>query len=140
MANGENPPDYTTPVGVVRAFIPDTAVDADGDFIFSDDQINAYLLAYNGNTRRAAARAIDVIAVDQVLLLKYVRTDDLTVDGAKVADALGKLSKALRDEADASDANDLADGFQIVYPNYGGPCVPEATARPWGWAGCSSWG
>lgn len=114
--NGIAPPDYTSDVGLVRLLVPDTAVDDADEFLFSDDQIDALLSLYGGNVKRAAAQAKDIIASDTVMLLKVIRTDDLQVDGAKVAAELRAQAKALRDQADAAAQDELFDYFQIVYP------------------------
>lgn len=127
--NGLNPPDYTSDVGLVRLLIPDTAVDENEDYLFSDDQIEALLGVYNGNVKRAAAQAKDIIASDTVMLLKVVRTDDLQVDGAKAAAEIRAQAKALRDQADKADEDDVFDYFQIVYPQTG--LYPEAVPL-WG--------
>jgi hypothetical protein len=124
MTNGNFPPDYLTSVGETRLLIPDTAVDADLDYLFSDTQISALLRLYNDNVKRAAAQAKDIIATDQVLLLKVVKTDDLAVDGAKVAAELRAQAKALRDQADYDIESEVFDYFQIVYPN--SSTYPEA--------------
>lgn len=115
MSNGIAPADYTTDVGLVRLLIPDTAVDeVDEEYIFGDDQIEALLTLFP-NIKRAAAQAKDIIATDTVLLIKYVRTDDLTVDGPKVAAELRLQAKQLRDQADADDQAEVFDYFKIVY-------------------------
>lgn len=124
MANGLYPTDYASAVGHVRLLIPDTAVDTDENYIFSDEQINALLGLFNGSAKRAAAQAKDIIATDQLLLIKVVRTDDLSVDGAKVAAELRLQAKALRDQADAEDQAEVFDYFQIVYPQ--AQAYPEA--------------
>lgn len=123
MANGTVPVDYQTTVGQVRLLIPDTAPDSSLNYIFSDDQIAALLGMFNG-VKRAAAQAKDIIATDNVLLLKVVRTDDLQVDGAKVAAELRLQAKSLRDQADKEDEGELLDYFAIVYPQ--NDLYPEA--------------
>lgn len=127
------PPLFDTPVGQVRLLIPDTARDANDEYIFTDPQIQAILTLYRNNIKRTAARAKDIIAADTAMLLKVVRTDDLTVDGVKVAAELRAQAAQLRTEADADEFEDAADtGFRIVYP-FTGRAVPEASAWPlWG--------
>jgi hypothetical protein len=122
MANGTIPADYTTSVGQTRLLIPDTAVDGSLDYIFSDTQINALLGLFGDNVKRAAAAAKDILASDNVLLLKVVRTDDLNVDGAKVAAELRAQAKSLRDQADVDEGT--FDYFDIVYPD--AEALPEA--------------
>lgn len=123
MANGLAPADYTSDIGLVRLLVPDMALDEDGDYLFSDDQIEAFLGLFNGNIKRAAAQAKDVVAADTVMLVKVVRTDDLSVDGAKAAAELRAQAKSLRDQADAADEADVLDYFTIVYPS--SPAYPE---------------
>lgn len=143
MANGAFPVDYTTPVGQVRALIPDvsTADGTDGtDYLFSDNHLQGYLTVAAGSIFRAAAFAVQAIAGDQALLLKHVRTDDLAVNGAAVAEALLKQAKALFDQADVADAAALDESFQVVYPGETN-CWPEGVTVPVygrvvGWAEC----
>lgn len=143
MANGAFPVDYSTAVGRVRALIPDTAT-ADGtggtDYLFSDSHLEAYLTISAGSATRAAGFAVQAIAGDQALLLKHVRTDDLAVNGAAVAEALLKQAKALFDQADAEDVAALDESFQVVYPG-GADCWPEGVTVPVygrvvGWTEC----
>lgn len=129
MTNGMFPVDFGTPVGQVRALIPDTATDDgtdDTDYLFSDDHIDSVLSLYGDNVKRAAAALIDVLANDQALLYKSVRTDDLTVNGASVAEALRRRSDSLRREADSADS----EHFEIVYDE--GQFWPEGTPPQWG--------
>lgn len=108
--------DYTTPEGQVRLLIPDTDED---NQLFPDDAIKAYLSLYDDNIKRAAASALDAVASSTVMLLKYVKTDDLTVDGPAVGKELRLRARALREEADADDLEDaMNEGFQIVNPVY----------------------
>lgn len=118
------PPIYSTPVGQVRLLIPDTAHDEDNLYLFEDEQLDALLDLYNNNVKRAAAQAKSIIAGDTVMLLKVIRTDDLQVDGAKVAAELRVQAKDLRDEANKADQDDLFDYFTIVYPEQ--DLYPEA--------------
>lgn len=107
--------DYTTPVGQIRLLIPDTAE----PYLFSDDELKAYLAISRDNIKRAAANAVDAIAGSTVMLLKLVKTDDLTVDGPAVSKELRARAAALRNEADADDMEDaMSEGFQIINPVY----------------------
>jgi len=118
------PPDYTTPTGQVRLLCTDVTA----PYAFSDEAIGVFLTLASGNIKRAGAMALDTIASDQVLLLHVVRTDDLSVDGAKEADALRKNAQALRDSADADLAADLDASFIVVYPE--DDCYPEGVDIP----------
>lgn len=133
------PPLFDTVIGQVRLLIPDTAQDANDTYIFTDEQIQAILSLYGNNIKRAAARAKDIIASDTVMLLKVVRTDDLNVDGVKVAAELRAQANQLRGEAETDDLEDAYDtGFQIVYPSR----TLHAEATPWAssYTGGSLWG
>lgn len=120
--------DYTTPTGQVRLLIADLSDPP----LLADDVLEGYL-GMHGYTVgdpdsierpgiwRAAADALDAIATSEVLTSKVIRTQDLSTDGAKVADALRKQSTALRQKADQADAE--ADSFFEIIPfcSSGGP-------------------
>ena len=110
--------DYDSAEGQVRLLIPDTATDDgtdQGSYVFSDDQIAAFLSIAGGNILRAAAHAMVALANDQALLLKHIRTYDLAVNGPMVAEALRKSAEGLRAEADkVEDAENLEDAFMVV--------------------------
>lgn len=144
MSNGEFPPDLTGDTGKVRLLIPDLSTEdgtVDTKYLFSDDEINGLVALYNGSVRRAAAAALDALAVNEVLLYRYLRTDDLTVDGTKSAEVLRKRAASLRAEADAEDVLALEEAFQIVYPEGAGAFIPEGTPAVWGRQyGVGRWG
>lgn len=111
--------DYTRPLGQVRLLIADTM---EGSFTLADDQVMGFL-AMRGATvtegtitqvRRAAADALDAIAVSEVLVSKVIRTQDLSTDGAKVAEQLRQQAAALRQLADDEDDTDPDGGFEVV--------------------------
>lgn len=105
------PPDYSTPVGQLRMLLGDT-----GEvYLFSDAQMQAYLALYHDNIKRAAGAALLTVAANQALLLKYVKTDDLTIDGPKVAAELRLQAAAWDSEGQADDALD-DEFFMIAYP------------------------
>lgn len=89
-----------TAVGDVRLLIAD--VDPDRQ-ILTDDQLGAFLRMAGGeeswHVRRAAADALEAIAVSEVLVGKVIRTQDLSTDGAKVAAELRALAAAHRKRA-----------------------------------------
>lgn len=89
--------------------------DPDGD-MFTAEQVTDFLDLAAGNVKRAAARALLVIAASEVLISKKIRTQDLSTDGPAVAEALRKLAKDLLDEADAED-EELGTDFYYI----GGP-------------------
>lgn len=128
------PPDYTTPVGQVRALIADVTE----PYTLTDDQITALLTLYKDNVKRSAAQAARTIAMSTVLLLKYVKTDDLLVDGPKVSAELRQLADDLDEGAAADDAAD-EEFFMLTFPAGCGRCLEYTeypTIKPWS-GGCT---
>ena len=111
--------DYTTPEGQVRLLIPDVVklvdprdLQAEPEYIFSDDQITGFLAIERGNIKRAAASAVDVIATDEALVLKVIKTDDKETDGSKLLKELSARAARLRADADREELGDT--GFDLV--------------------------
>jgi hypothetical protein len=113
--------DYTTPTGQVRLLIADLSDPP----IMDDLMLEGYLSMHDyvlgepdsigrPGIWRAAADALDAIATSEVLTSKVIRTQDLSTDGTKVADALRKQATALRQKADKADAE--ADSFFEIIP------------------------
>jgi hypothetical protein len=119
------PNDPTTPLGLVRLMINDTET---GDPVFSDGDLQALLAAEDGVVKLAAAQALDIIADDEALTSKVIRTQDLSTDGAKLADSLRKRATALRDQVAAAD-----DGFFEIVDVNATHCAPELTEDPYRW-------
>lgn len=92
--------DLSTDAGKVRLLISDTN---QGNPVFQDDEINAFL-ALNDGVKRSAAAALDVIASNEAMVLKVISILGLTTNGAAVATALRDHAKQLRDEAQLADA------------------------------------
>lgn len=116
-------PPATEALDDVRLLITDTD---QANRIFSTRQIAQFLRLNQDNTRRAAAQALDVLAANEALVSKVIKTKDLSTDGAKTADALRKQAAELRRQADAGeDATDDATGLEIVEFE---PCP-----QPYGW-------
>ena len=115
--------DYTSPIGQVRVLIPDLRKLEDlrdlrnePRYLFTDDEILAFLAVNNGNVKRAAADACDAIGMDKALQLLVLKTDDKQTDGAKLLDAIVKRAKTLREQAKEDDENNLA--FDVIMPSY----------------------
>ena len=115
--------DYTSPVGRVRVLIPDLRKLEDlrdlrnePRYLFTDDEILAFLAVNNGNVKRAAADACDAIGMDKALQLLVLKTDDKQTDGAKLLDAIVKRAKTLREQAKEDDENNLS--FDVIMPSY----------------------
>ena len=96
--------------GKVRLLVPDSN---ENSYIFEDEEIDAFL-AMEGNVKRAAAMALETIASNETLVLKVISLLDLTTDGAKVADALLKRAKLLRDQAEQDDLISGDGGWAIA--------------------------
>ena len=115
--------DYTSPIGQVRVLIPDLRKLEDlrdlrneTRYLFTDDEILAFLAVNNGNVKRAAADACDAIGMDKALQLLVLKTDDKQTDGAKLLDAIVKRAKTLREQAKEDDENNLS--FDVIMPSY----------------------
>lgn len=115
--------DYTSPIGQVRVLIPDLRKLEDlrdlrnePRYLFTDDEILAFLAINNGNVKRAAADACDAIGMDKALQLLVLKTDDKQTDGAKLLDAIVKRAKTLREQAKEDDENNLS--FDVIVPSY----------------------
>lgn len=106
--------DLDVDAGKVRLLLNDTS----NPFVFTDDEIDAFLALEDGNIKRAAAQAIDTNADNEALASKVLRTEQgLTTDGAKVADTLRKRAAELRRQADDADATAAAEDeafFEVV--------------------------
>lgn len=119
----------STDRGKVRLLLNDVDQDT---AVFTDDEIDAFLALEGDNVKRAAAQAIDTNADDQALASKVLRTQDVTTDGAKVADALRKRAAALRAQADKDDdESDDSAYFEVIDFGCGGS--PELAQQPSGW-------
>lgn len=116
--------EYDTPAGKVRLLIAD--VDQTRP-VLTDEQVTGYLALHDADAssatpwqvRRAAADALDAIATSEALVSKVIKTQDVSTDGAKVADALRKQAASLRAQADQLEADhdaetDLTGGLSVV--------------------------
>lgn len=115
--------DYTSPIGQVRVLVPDLRKLEDlrdlrnePRYLFTDDEILAFIAVNNGNVKRAAADACDAIGMDKALQLLVLKTDDKQTDGAKLLDAIVKRAKTLRQQAKEDEENNLS--FDVVYPSF----------------------
>ena len=92
--------------GKVRLLITDTEA---ANPIFEDAEINAFLGICGNNILLAAAQALDVMAVNEVMVLKVIKLLDLTTNGAAVAKALNDKAAALRKQVDDEAVFDYAE-------------------------------
>lgn len=116
-------------INYIRILIGDSPANQ-ADRLFSNSEVALFLRLEGNNAKRAAANMLDAIAVNEVLLSKVIRTQDLSTDGSKVADVLRKQARVLRDQAEAEDGSD-AFAFIIadMQPGYR---YAELTDYPWG--------
>lgn len=111
--------DPATEIGQVRLLIADTDEAA---ILLTDAQLTGFMTLEAG-VKRAAAAALEAIAVSELLVSKVIRTQDLSTDGAKVSAELRARAKDLRAQADADD--DREDGGLTII-DYVNPCLdPE---------------
>lgn len=86
--------DYSTNAGKVRLLIADT----NSAFPqFTDAEIDAFI-EMEGSFRRAAAMALEVIAVNEALIQKRIVALHLETDGPALAAELRNLAKSLREQ------------------------------------------
>jgi hypothetical protein len=117
MANtGVAPVDLGSNIGRVRVLLGDTdptnVSNNVGTYLFfSDAELESILGMYSDSPQLAAARCLDTIAGSQALLLKSWSSDDLTVNGDRIAKELRELAKQLRAEAQSTEASEA---FEIV--------------------------
>jgi hypothetical protein len=104
--------DVTTPIGRVRLLISDTDVERP---IFGDAELAAFLGMNGGLPLMAAAEGLDALATNEALVLKVIRTQDLTTDGATLSKELRARAADLRARAAAGQFTDTTDGgFTVV--------------------------
>lgn len=94
--------DPTNSIGRMRLILSDK----DGTNVFFEDEELQAFLSMAGDVRRAAADAMDAMASNQAMVLKVIRTLNLSTDGAATARALREHAKTLREQADVADAGD----------------------------------
>lgn len=108
MANrGTAPVDYTSAVGQVRLLIGDTdpanVENGTGDYVFwSDDEIAALIVMFEGNPKRAAVQMLRTIALTPSLKLKKWTSADLMVDGPAITEQLLDAALALENSLNAA--------------------------------------
>ena len=115
--------DYTSSVGHVRVLIPDLRKLEDlrdlrnePRYLFTDDEILAFLAINNDNVKLAAADACDAIGMDKSLQLLVLKTDDKQTDGAKLLSAIVGRARQLRAQAREDEENNLC--FDVVQPTF----------------------
>jgi len=117
------PPDYTSPLGQLRALLFQTEryvdpanPDLPADYLVPDDQLNAYLAINGDKLYGAASDALIALAANEALVSKKIRTEGgLQTDGPAVAQRLNDLAKEYRaTQRGLDDEAGYADAFEIV--------------------------
>ena len=99
--------------------------------VMSDAQLQGFLALYQGNYKRAAARALRTIAASEVLLAKKITTQDLSTDGPAVSAELRALADDLVREADDEDAQAAGSEESYVFVSNGPTVGVEGEERGW---------
>lgn len=114
----------------LRALIPDDAA-LPADQMFTDPQLEQFYKVAGGSLLRAAGYAVLAVGTSEALISKVIKTQDLSTDGAKIAAALTEKAEVLFQQADAMDAGEADNYFDII--DYGWePLTPELTEH-WTW-------
>lgn len=95
--------DVTTSIGVVRLLTNDKYEDTP---IFYDEELTVFLLLEAQDVRKAAAKSLETIAADEVLVQKVIKLMSLSTDGSKTAAELRANAAALRAQADNDNGGD----------------------------------
>ena len=102
--------DPTTNIGRVRRTIPDRV---EANAVWTDEEIESFLLDEEGDWRRATALALETIASDQLLVLKVVKVQNIETNLDRAMIAMLKRAQALRDQSKEADAAD-GSAFEIA--------------------------
>ena len=97
--------------------------------VLTDDQYVKLLQLYNGDTRRAGARALRIMAASEVLISKVIKTQDLSTDGRAVSAELRALAEQLDAEAAETEATVGGSYASYIPPGCAGYGVEGVEAR-----------
>jgi len=97
----------------VRLLIGDTDLAEPGNWIFTNEELDALLVMEGGSVKLAGAQALDTMASQEAMILKKIRILDLTTDGPAVAAELRARAMELRSQ-EYGGANDLPMSAQLV--------------------------
>lgn len=106
--------DLTTDRGKVRLLCNDKESAYE---IFSDDEIDAFLLMENNSIKRSAALALETIASSEVLVQKVIKLLDISTNGASESAELLKRAAMLRSQADNDELGESSgiDFAEMIY-------------------------
>lgn len=124
-----------TDVQLVRTLIPDTEAvfgPTEDQTMFADSDIENFITLGKGNLLRAAGLAMIAVGNSEALILKIIKTQDLSTNGAELQNQWRQAGKLMLDRADKEDETADAEYFQII--DYGwGSYPPELTEPEWTW-------
>lgn len=100
----------TDNIGRVRRTLPDRV---EADAIWTDEEIESFLLDEDGDWRRATALALETMASDQLLVLRVIRVQNIETSTDRLMMAMLKRASALREQAKEADASD-GSAFEIA--------------------------
>lgn len=106
----------TSPVGIVRLLVSDVDPTA---FVFSDDEISAFITLESGDLRTAAAQALDTIASNEALAAKVIKTLDIQTNGPALAVELRARATSLREQARSAGEDYAFEVAEMVVSDFG---------------------
>ena len=95
--------DEMTPLELVRVNITD--LDSQ-KYLFTDQQLLAWLQLHNGSVLRTSAQALRTIAVSELLMGKVIRTQDLQTSSDRLARELNAIADRYEDQADKQEEDE----------------------------------
>jgi hypothetical protein len=118
----------------IRVLIPDAEPvfgDSGTEYMFSDDDIEAYYVEGFENAKCAAGLAKMAIGSSEALILKQVKNYETSTSGAALMREWVNAGEKLYDRglAEIADADSDIGIFEIVYPDYGYLRDPEGETR-----------
>lgn len=116
------PPDFSTPLGQLRALVSQTEQYKDpanpaapADYLMDDGHLKSFLALNGDKLYGAAADALLALAANEALVSKKIRTEDLSTDGSVIANSLRQIAQEFRTRQKDEDAEDAAlEAFEIV--------------------------
>lgn len=122
MPTDVSPLDPTTPVGQLRLLISDSQLRKDpadpsapAEYYFSDAYLGGFLAMNAGNLKLAAADALLALAVNESLVSKKIRKENLQTDGPAVTNALRLAAHDFRTQGKADrEVEDAGDGTFLI--------------------------
>ena len=131
MPTDVNPLDPATPVGQLRLLTSDSQLRKDpgdpslpAEYYFSDSSLGAFLAINAGNLKLAAADVLMAFAINESMVSKKIRKENLQTDGPAVSNAMRLLAQDYRTQGNkAQEILDAADGTFLVV-DFADPVTP----------------